>query len=131
MSLIRSYGEMWARNARNIESIPGSRDGGQGIYILYDGSTPVYVGKGNIRRRVKKARSSNRRGQLWDHFSWYVLRDKRLIHDAEALLLRLLPPFLRFLNQQEGHFKGGKKVKQSNNGKTADYITRKVRKERN
>jgi hypothetical protein len=45
---------MWARNSENIELIPGSKSpkGGQGIYILYDGSLPVYVGKGYVKDRI-------------------------------------------------------------------------------
>lgn len=63
MSLVSMRGEMWARNSKNIEAIPGSKSGGKGIYILYDGSMPVYVGKGNIRQRIREARKSRRRGQ--------------------------------------------------------------------
>ena len=63
-SIIRHRGEMWPRNSTNIELIPHTdEDGGQGIYILFDGSTPVYVGRGNIRHRIKDARASKRRGQ--------------------------------------------------------------------
>jgi hypothetical protein len=40
------YGEMWARNPANLAEIPGaSEQGGKGVYVLYDGSMPVYVGK--------------------------------------------------------------------------------------
>jgi hypothetical protein len=46
MQVVEKCGTMWARNTQNIARIPGSRDGGQGVYILFDGSTPVYVGKG-------------------------------------------------------------------------------------
>jgi len=45
MALIDRFGEMWARNAGNIEDVPGSSEGGQGVYILYDGSTPVCIGR--------------------------------------------------------------------------------------
>ena len=51
MALVKEYGEMWPRNDSNIQIVPGSADGGQGVYVLYDGSMPVYIGKGNIRRR--------------------------------------------------------------------------------
>jgi hypothetical protein len=51
MGLVKEYGEIWARNDINIKSIPGSKEGGQGVYVLYDGSMPVYIGKGNMRRR--------------------------------------------------------------------------------
>lgn len=56
MALIKKFGEMWARNRENIALIPGSKQGGRGVYILYDGSTPVYIGMGNIRQRIRKAR---------------------------------------------------------------------------
>lgn len=49
--LISDRGEMWPRNTANIEAVLGSKKGGQGIYILFDGSTPVYVerhGKAHI-----------------------------------------------------------------------------------
>src|SRR5580693_10725375 len=97
---------MWARNAENINDVPGSSKGGQGVYILYDGSTPVYVGKGNIRQRLRAADKSNRRGNSWNHFSWYVIQDKGLIHDVEVLLIRILPLYLRYLTRQTGHFLG-------------------------
>jgi len=106
MVLIDKFGEMWARNAGNIKDVPGSSKGGQGVYILYDGSTPVYVGKGNIRQRLRSADKSTRRGNSWNHFSWYVIRDKSLVHDVEVLLIRILPLYLRYLTRQTGHFLG-------------------------
>ena len=99
MALVKQFGEMWARNAANIEDVPGSSAGGQGVYILYDGSTPVYVGKGNIRQRLRAADKSNRRVNSWNHFSWYVIKDKSLVHDVEVLLIRILPLYLRYLTR--------------------------------
>jgi hypothetical protein len=113
---------MWARNDENIEDVPGSSQGGQGVYILYDGSTPVYVGKGNIRQRLRDADTSNRRGNSWDHFSWYVLKDKRLIHDVEVLLIRILPLFLRYLTRQSGHFQTVNSTDQKPSNRTPRYI---------
>lgn len=109
MALIAMRGEMWARNDDTIKAIPGSHDGGQGVYILFDGSTPVYIGKGNIRQRIRKARTSKRRGQSWDHFSWYIISNPAHRHEIEALLLRMLPPFLRILNRQRGKLRGATK----------------------
>ena len=104
---------MWARNTENIESIPGSKQGGQGVYILYDGSTPVYIGMGNIRQRIRKARKSKRRGRMWDHFSWYIPSRGVSMRDIEALLLRMLPVYLRILNRQQGNLKDAEKVPQT------------------
>jgi hypothetical protein len=102
---------MWARNLENVNHVPRARNGGQGIYILYDGSTPVYIGKGNIRTRLRQHRRSKRLGQLWDHFSWYVPLDGAFTHDLEALLLRLLPFYLRSLTRQRGIFQEAEKRK--------------------
>lgn len=112
MSLVTHRGEMWARNDENLAAIPGSADGGCGVYILFDGSTPVYIGRGNIRQRIRKARASKRRGQFWDHFSWYVVRGADQQQELEALLLRMLPPFLRMLNRQRGRLRGSRKHSQ-------------------
>jgi hypothetical protein len=120
VTLILQFGEMWARNPENIEDVPGSGKGRQGVYILYDGSTPVYVGKGNIRQRLRDADKSNRRGNSWDRFSWYVIKDKSLIHDVEVLLIRILPLYLRYLTRQRGHFKGVRSTKTPN--RTLKYI---------
>jgi hypothetical protein len=120
MELIKQFGERWARNTENIENVPGSSKGGQGVYVLYDGSTPVYIGKGNIRQRLREADKDKRRRNSWDRFSWYLIDDKRLIHDVEVLLIRILPLYLRYLTRQRGHFKGVKATKTPN--RTLQYI---------
>ena len=105
MGLVKKYGEMWARNRANIQSIPAPADGGEGVYVLYDGSMPVYIGKGNLRVRISGAKRNKRRGQFWDYFSWYGIPNPDHQHDIEAFLLRRLPWYLRGLNRQSGKFK--------------------------
>lgn len=83
--------------------MPG-KSKGVDIYVLYDGSTPVYIGKGNIRQRVWEADKSDRRGECWDRFSWDVLAHKNLIHDVEVLLIRVRPLYIRYLTRQRRHF---------------------------
>jgi len=122
VALIHQFGETWARNPANIEDVPGSSEGGQGVYILYDGSTPVYVGKGNIRQRLRHANKSRRRGNSWNHFSWYVINDKTLIHDVEVLLIRILPLYLRYLTRQTGHFRGDRSTDQKPSNKIPKHI---------
>ena len=124
MELIKQFGERWARNAANIKDkrMPGKRKGGQGVYILYDGSTPVYIGKGNIRARLMDADKDKRRKKSWDRFSWYVVKDKSLIHDVEVLLIRILPLYLRYLTRQRGHFKGVTSTDQARANRTPTYI---------
>jgi hypothetical protein len=124
MELIKQFGERWARNSENIKDkrMPGKRKGGQGVYILYDGSTPVYIGKGNIRARLIDADKDKRRKDSWDHFSWYVIKDESLRHDVEVLLIRMLPIYLRHLTRQRGHFKGGSSTHQDKLNRRPDYI---------
>jgi hypothetical protein len=124
MALIDEFGERWSRNSGNIEdkAIPRSKQGGQGVYILYDGSTPVYIGKGNIRQRLRAATKDKRRRDSWDHFSWYVIKDETLRHDVEVLLIRMLPIYLRHLTRQRGHFKGGSSTHQNKLHRSPDHI---------
>jgi len=124
MRIVRQYGTMWARNKENIENIPGPKKGGRGVYVLFDGSMPMYVGKGNIKSRILKASKSERRGQFWDHFSWYAIKNPAMMHDIEVLMLRILPPNLRSLTQQGGDFKDAKSIPQKDHW--ADPITRKA-----
>jgi hypothetical protein len=123
MALISARGEMWPRNDNAVNAIPHSVKGGKGIYILYDGSTPVYVGKGNIQWRIQDARRSKRRGQSWDHFSWYKILSSKHRHDVEALLIRMLPPYLRILNRQRGEFLNARRYPKPKN-KNPDPIKR-------
>jgi len=111
---------MWARNDTNIKLV---RKRGQGVYVLYYGSMPVYIGKGNIYARIVQASRSRRRGQFWDYFSWYVIPDTGLRHDVEAFLLRTQPWYLRGLNRG-AKFADAKKVEQQD--EKADAIRRKA-----
>ena len=112
------------QSAANIKDkrMPEKRKGGQGVYILYDGSTPVYIGKGNIRARLMDADKDKRRKKSWDRFSWYVVKDKSLIHEVEVLLIRILPLYLRYLTRQRGHFKGVRSTDQKRSNRTLKYI---------
>jgi hypothetical protein len=126
MRVVRLYGTMWARNEANIAKIPGSKKGGRGVYVLFDGSMPMYVGKGNIRSRIKEAVKSKRRKHLWDHFSWYSIKNPAMMHDIEALMLRILPPNLRFLTRQGGNFVKATRIDQDEKHKQAIWISRKA-----
>jgi hypothetical protein len=112
---------MWARNEGNLKRIPTDVEG---VYVLFDGSMPMYVGKGNIKKRINKAHRSSRRRNSWDHFSWYSIKNRKLVHDIEVLMLRILPPNLRALTQQGGNFQEGKKMEQSEDNR-AIWISRK------
>lgn len=72
---------------------------------------PVYIGMDNIRQRIRKARTSERRSQIWEHFSWYIPSDPKFVRDVEALFLRMLPFYLRILNRQRGKLEGAEKAR--------------------
>jgi len=126
MELIHQFGEMWARTPKNIKNIRAAlkKPARAGVYILYDGATPVYIGKGNIPYRLEKA-TRNKRKNFWDHFSWYVIKDETVMHDVEVLLLRTLPPYLRYLTKQSGKFTTIRSTDQHPSDQAAEYITRK------
>lgn len=125
LQIVMQYGTMWARNSKNIAEIPGGKLG-CGVYVLFDGSMPMYVGKGQIKDRILEAAKSKRRGQMWDHFSWYALKNRKMEHDIEALMLRILPPNLRSLTRQRGNFKNADRVTQHKASRQAIAITRKI-----
>jgi hypothetical protein len=130
LRLVRKFGEMWPRNLEHINQIPGTKQGGQGVYILYDGSMPVYVGKGNVKSRIRGARRSKSRSPFWDRFSWYLLDDPKMIHDTEVLILRMLPPYLRSLTKQKGNFLRAERVSKNKKHLVPDLISRKFPKKR-
>jgi hypothetical protein len=116
MSLVRKYGTFWARNKDNMKEYRSFvRSKESGIYILYSGSAPVYIGKGHIKSRVTKRDRGGSKSPYWDHFSWFVVDSKEVEHELEALLLKALPFYLRSLNRQTAHFiKHGTKAKERN-----------------
>lgn len=63
-----------------------------GVYILYKGDLPYYVGKSerSIRGRIRKHRRDRHAGK-WDNFSFYVVK-KGYSDDVEALLLAYYTP---------------------------------------
>ncbi len=110
VKLVRRYGTRWARNDKNLARLRKERPL-SGVYVLSDGSTPVYIGRGSIASRIRQAERSTRRGQSWDHFSWFEV-PKDLEGDVEALLLTMLPSYLRSLNNQRARFARAKQREQ-------------------
>jgi len=112
MSMIRQWGSLWARNQDNLGHLVRSvRRGSTGVYVLFNGSAPVYVGKGHIRSRIKTHARSTKRA-FWDHFTWFVINESRCEHDLEALLINTLPFYLRIFTRQDAKFPHRKPIKQ-------------------
>lgn len=111
MTLVAKYGERWARHPDNIAKLKSKCGDPEGVYVLYDGSMPLYIGKGNIRRRLRGHRTSKSKGRYWDYFSWYEIKDEDLRHQLESVLLRLLPFYLRSLNKNRGKLRQSQKMR--------------------
>ena len=120
MRLVTKYGKLWPRNDYSLEAL-AAQGKLNGVYVLYDGSMPVYVGKGEILSRIIGHRKSKTRSGFWDYFSWFEVRDSNLQHDAEALLLKILPYYLRLLNRQQANFPHVRKTKLAEN-KAPDVV---------
>jgi len=106
--VLKDKAEMKDRTPANLNGIPRPREGWKGVYILFDRSMPVYVGKGNIKIRIKKHAKSERLGRFWDQFSWYIPHDQSLIGDLEAMLHCMLPRYPRLLIRRREKLKDKK-----------------------
>jgi hypothetical protein len=72
---------------------------GRGIYILYRGTTPVYVGKGTAKSGIAARLHHHAKAwyaHAWDNVSWYVFGDQpdNVIDAVEALLVASIPDLL-------------------------------------
>ena len=72
-------------------------EGARGIYILYRGTIPIYIGKAvtganPIARRIKK-HTTDWYSHAWDNVSWYDFADSGggFIGAVEALLIANIP----------------------------------------
>jgi hypothetical protein len=110
--LITRYGQFWERkdlfdvskdgrvswNDRGWPEKSPPFDGARGIYVLYRGTTPVYIGKAIRGRYALASRLRNHaRGWLshaWDNVSWFHFDDdvpNHVIDSMEALLIATMP----------------------------------------
>jgi hypothetical protein len=103
MALIKQFGLHWPRNAENLEEIEDLAGHKSGIYVLYHGAMPVYIGRGAISARLlSHAKEGSRKEQFWDRFSWFVVGNSKQERELESLLLEGLPFYVRSLNKQTG-----------------------------
>ena len=103
MPLIKQFGLHWTRNAENLEEIEDVAGHKSGVYVLYHGAMPVYIGRGAISARLlSHAKEGSRKEQFWDRFSWFVVGSTKQERELESLLLEALPFYVRSLNKQSG-----------------------------
>jgi len=107
-SMIKKYGKYWERS--KMFSVDNGRvcwtedawpedgadiDGAKGVYILYRGERPVYVGlgikgKSNIAARLQE-HTRDWLAPWWDSVCWYEFKDETAARMAESLLISHLP----------------------------------------
>jgi len=102
---------LWTRVPANLKKL-ASKDlrNVSGVYALYNGAMPVYIGKGIFSKQIKLHNRSHRKSPFWEHFSWYEIKGNGLDKEIESLFLRLLPWYVRSLNRMGGKFASGKKI---------------------
>ena len=103
MALIKQFGLHWPRNQENLDELEDLAGHKSGIYVLYHGAMPVYIGRGAISARLRShGKEGSRKEQFWDRFSWFVIGKTASERELESLLLEALPFYVRSLNKQGG-----------------------------
>jgi hypothetical protein len=73
MALIKQFGLHRPRNQENLNELEDLAGHKSGIYVLYHGAMPVYIGRGAISARLcSHGKEGSRKEQFWDRFSWFV-----------------------------------------------------------
>jgi hypothetical protein len=112
----------WPRNPKNLAKLRKLMRKRTGLYVLANGSMPLYIGKGIVARRVRAhAREGGSKSKYWNYFSWFEIPQPR-DGELECLLLQVLPFYVRSLNRKTGSL--GKKNRQyfdDENPKTVDF----------
>ena len=103
MALIKQFGLHWPRNQENLDELEDLAGHKTGIYVLYHGAMPVYIGRGAISARLRShGKEGSKKDQFWDRFSWFVIGKTAPERELESLLLEALPFYVRSLNKQGG-----------------------------
>ncbi len=103
MALIKQFGLHWPRNQENLDELEDLAGHKTGIYVLYHGAMPVYIGRGAISARLRShGKEGSKKDQFWDRFSWFVIGKTASERELESLLLEALPFYVRSLNKQGG-----------------------------
>ena len=107
--LIKQFGLHWPRNKENLDELEDLAGHKSGIYVLYHGAMPAYIGRGAISARLySHGKEESRIEQFWGRFSWFVIGKTASERELESLLLEALPFYIHSLNKPGG--KLGKKL---------------------
>ncbi len=81
-----------------------------GVYILYNATMPVYIGRGKVSGQIRAHNRNKRRSPFWEHFSWFEINGKGRDKEIESLFLKVLPHYLRSLNRMGGKFPSARQI---------------------
>src|SRR5260370_19410890 len=120
--IVGRYGKWWTRAPANLKKL-ARKDlrHATGVYALYNGTMPVYIGKGIFSIQIKNHDQSRQKSRFWEHFSWYEIKRAGIDKEVESLILRLLPFYVRSLNRMGGNFASGTKVAAASKTPIKDY----------
>ena len=105
MALIKAVGVQWPRNEENLDDLEDAIGRQSGIYLLYHGAMPVYIGRGILTNRLGSHHGErSKKAKYWDRFSWFVVNSVGKEKELESLLLQSLPFYIRVLNKQTAKF---------------------------
>ena len=109
--IVGRYGKLWTRVPANLKKLT-SKDlrNASGVYALYNGTMPVYIGKGIFSKQIKSHAGKGKKSPFWEHFSWYEINGNGLAKEIESLFLRVLPFYVHSLNRMGGKFASGRKI---------------------
>src|SRR6266851_3008632 len=103
MGIVGLYGLRWPRNPKNLARLKKLMGKRTGLYVLANGSMPLYIGRGHVARRVRAHnRPGGSKSKYWNYFSWFEILKPASDVELECLLLRVLPFYVRSLNKQTG-----------------------------
>ena len=90
IALIKQFGLYWPRNKENLDELEDLAGHKSGIYVLYHGAMPVYIGRGAISARLySHSKEGSRKEQFWDRFSWFAIGKTASERELESVLLQL------------------------------------------
>jgi hypothetical protein len=101
--IVGLYGLHWPRNRTNLRQLKALLGKRTGLYVLANGSMPLYIGKGIVALRIENhARPGKSKSAYWNYFSWFEVLKPADEGELECLLLQTLPFYVRSLNKQTG-----------------------------
>jgi hypothetical protein len=98
------YGLHWPRNRANLRKLKALLDMRTGLYVLANGSMPLYIGKGIVASRIKHhAQPDRTKSDYWNYFSWFEVLKPADEGELECLLLLTLPFYFALMKRHGKH----------------------------